>query len=79
MALRINMKDREDIGRADFLASGARVGLPARAVLRFLEDLADAAPRWMDRLDMLPFDPRKIHKLRKAIAFRRDRLASSGK
>jgi len=78
MALRVNGKDREDIGRADFLALGTRVGLSARAVVRVLDQVADTAPRWMERLDELPFDTRKVHKLRRAITFRRDRLGSTG-
>ncbi|MBN1337173.1 MAG: HipA domain-containing protein, partial [Deltaproteobacteria bacterium] len=77
MALRVHGKDREDIGKADFLALGASLGLPARAVLRVLEQLADAAPRWMEHLDDLPFGARRVHKLRRAISFRRDRLAAS--
>lgn len=77
MALRVHGKEREDIGRADFLALGAGLGLPARAVLRVLEQLADAAPRWMDHLDDLPFDARKVHELRRAGSFRRDRRAGT--
>lgn len=78
MALTINGKTREDIGRADFLTLGALLGLPSRATVRVLDELADAAPRWLARLEELPFDACKVHKLRRAIDFRRARLGASG-
>ena len=74
MALTIDGKRQEDIGRASFLALGASVGLPARAVDRLLTDLLAASDGWIDRLDELPFDERRIHKLRRAVQYRRDRL-----
>jgi len=77
MALTINGKSREDIGRADFLALGGRLALPERAVARVLDELAERAPRWAERLDALPFNARKLHELSRAIAFRRDRLTVS--
>lgn len=78
MALTLNGKTRDDIGRADFLTLGTGLGLPPRATARVLDELVDAAPLWLSRLDELPFDARKVHKLRRAIAFRRDRLGVSG-
>lgn len=77
MALSVNGKTREDIGRADFMALGAFLGLPNRATARVLDALADAAPPWLARLDELPFDTRKVHQLRRAATFRRDRLGPS--
>lgn len=75
MAMTINGKDREDIGRADFIALGEEVGVRRRAV----ESLLDALVMKLDpsamRLEELPFDQRKVHKLRKAMAYRRGRLA----
>lgn len=79
MALTLNGKTGDDIGRADFLTLGAGLGLPPRATVRVLDQLVDAAPLWLPRLDELPFDGRKVHKLRRAIAFRRDRLGVSGR
>gem|GEM_PF-2802311 len=32
-------------------------------------------PSWLDRLDELPFDERRIRKLRRAIEYRAGRLA----
>ncbi len=77
MALTINGKSREDIGRADFMALGASLGLPRRATARAVDELLDAAPGWLTRLEELPFDARKVHKLRRAVSFRRDRLGTS--
>jgi serine/threonine-protein kinase HipA len=74
MALSIGGKDREDIGRQDFLALGQRCGVPAKAVDRVLDDLLARAPAWLDRLDELPFDARRIHQLRKACGYRAARL-----
>jgi serine/threonine-protein kinase HipA len=78
MALAVNGKTREDIGRTDFLTLGAVLGLPTRATARVLDELVDAAPRWLSRLEELPFAVRKVHKLRRAILFRRDRLGTPG-
>lgn len=75
MALSLCGKLREDIGRADFLAAGEACGVPAKAVARVLDHLVAAAPQWLDRLDELPFDPRRIHKLRQACRYRVARLA----
>ncbi len=77
MALSVNGKTREDIDRSDLLALGSMLGLPSRATARVLDELADAAPLWLARLDELPFDARKVHKLRRAVTFRRDRIGSS--
>ena len=74
MALAIDGKRQEDIGRDSFLALGAAVGLPTRAVNRLLTELLAASEGWIDRLDALPFDQRRIHKLRRAVHYRRDRL-----
>lgn len=75
MALPINGRSREDIRRADFVALGEAVGLRARAVERALDELRERVDLWIADLDILPFDERRIHKLRRAIEYRRDRLA----
>lgn len=74
MALTIGGKDREDLGRADFVALGERSGIPPKATMRVLDDLLRAMPRWHGQLDELPFDDRIVHKLRKACEYRADRL-----
>lgn len=74
MALAVNGKSHDDIGRADFLALGSAIGLRGPAVVRVLDQLSDTAPTWLARLDELPFGLRIRHKLRRAVEFRRDRL-----
>jgi len=74
MALSLNGRTREDIGRADFLALGEEVGLRPRAVEGALDRLVGAVDRWVEELHRLPFDAGVIHKLRRAIEYRRDRL-----
>jgi serine/threonine-protein kinase HipA len=75
MALSINGRHRENIGRGDFKALGEAVGLRPRAVDRALDELRARVDLWLGGLDTLPFDGRRIHKLLKAIEYRRDRLA----
>lgn len=78
MALPIAGKRREDIGRTQFLALGAAVGLRERAVHKLLDDLLARAEVWLDALDQLPFDPHRRRKLRRAVEYRRARLAVRG-
>jgi len=74
MALTIGGKDREDIGRRDFLACGEECGVPRKATARLLDEHLDRMPSWLDRLEDLPFDSRRIHKLRQACRYRAGRL-----
>lgn len=74
MALTLNGKQREDIGRGDFIALGAAVGVRAPAVERALDELCQGVSTWIDDLGELPFDPGILGKLRRAIEYRRDRL-----
>lgn len=76
MALSVGGKIREDIGRADFTRLGLAVGVTARASARVMDELVAAVPAWLDRLTELPFDRRRLHKLRKAIQYRVRRVAS---
>lgn len=75
MALSLQGRDREDIRRADFVALGEQCGVPEKATARVLDGLLAAAPRWLERLDELPFDRRVIHKLQQACRYRAERLA----
>ncbi len=77
MALTINGRGKEDIGRDDFLALGAAVDLRQRAVERVLTELCDGVDLWIDDLPALPFDDRKVGKLRRSIEYRRKRLRGS--
>jgi len=74
MALSLNGRRHEDIGREDFIALGAAVGIRARAVERALDELCESVDLWIGDLPTLPFDQRRIHKLRRAIEYRRGRL-----
>lgn len=74
MASSIAGKSREDIGRADFLALGAATGIRERAASAVIDQIVHAAPAWLARLDELPFDERRIHKLQRAIEYRLRRI-----
>ncbi len=74
MALTINGKLREDIGRADFVALGDVVGVPPRAVSRALDELCANVNTWIQDLDRLPFDSGLLRKLGRAIEYRTERL-----
>lgn len=74
MALDLNGKSREDIGRDDLVTVGAAVGLRAPAVERALDELCERVDLWIDELGSLPFDAGATRKLRRAIEYRRDRL-----
>lgn len=74
MALPIGGKEREDIGRRDFLTLGAACGVPPKAVERVLDELLEAMPDWLARLGELPFDDRTLHQMEKACRYRQKRL-----
>lgn len=74
MALTLNAKRKEDIGRQDFVALGAAVGVRAPAVERVLDELCERVGLWIDELTELPFDPGVLRKLHRAIEYRRRRL-----
>lgn len=75
MALSLNGRTRENIGRRDFLAVGETLGLRAPPVERMLNELSASVDRWIDDLAQLPFDNGKLLKLRRAIDYRRERVA----
>ncbi len=75
MALSIGGRRRDDIGRDQFVALGAATGLTERAVARALDGLIRGIGARLDALEGLPFDPRRRHKLRRAIAWRLARLS----
>jgi serine/threonine-protein kinase HipA len=74
MALSLNGKNREDIGRADFVALGGAAGVRSRAVEHALDELVERTDLWIDELSTLPFDEGRVRKLRRAVEHRRDRL-----
>lgn len=74
MALTLNGRRKEDIGRDDFIALGAAVGVRTPAVERALDELCERVDLWIDELDRLPYDRGVLLKLRRAIECRRKRL-----
>ncbi len=75
MALTLNGKSREDIGRQDFLALGVAVGVRPRAVESVLDELGERVELWIDGIARLPFNEGVLQKLRRAIEYRRRRLS----
>ena len=77
LALTLNGKDREDVGRADLLAFSATLGLPARAAGRVLDAVVDGVDSWVGSLDESGFDQRTVAKWRRAVRYRQSRLAGA--
>jgi serine/threonine-protein kinase HipA len=75
MALSINGRSGSDFDVDDFVALGAKLGVPDRAVRRSLADIAARADRWLPDLGELPFDRGQLAKLRRVISYRRRRLS----
>lgn len=74
MALTVDGKDRENLTWRAFVALGQATGVPERAVRRTLSELVQRTDRWLGALDELPFDQRRIHRLRRLILDRRAKL-----
>ncbi len=74
MALTLNGRNKEDVGRDDFIQLGRAVRLRERAVTRSLDELCARVDTWADQLSDLPFDPAVNKKLARAVAYRRRRL-----
>jgi serine/threonine-protein kinase HipA len=75
MAMTIGSRSGADFGADDFVALGAKLAVPGRAVRRALLELAERQDRWLPDLDQLPFDRGQVRKLRRVIEYRRNRLA----
>ena len=74
MALAINGRTAGDPTTADFVALGAAVRLPERAVRRVIREALERSEIWIPDLDQLPFSERRLHKLRRTIDYRRSML-----
>jgi serine/threonine-protein kinase HipA len=74
MAVRLNSKRDQSIGRNDFIEFGRHLGLRDAPILRALDEIADAAEQWIPQLAELPFDDRRMHDLTKAVRYRQRRL-----
>jgi len=77
MALTLNGKRGEDIGRRDFIDLGGAVGVRAPAVQRALDELCERVDLWISDLAGLPFGEGRLRKLRRAIEYRRSRLSNA--
>lgn len=75
LALTLDGKRDERVGRDDLIALGNQVGVRPRAVASMLDDLLTRSESWLGEVADLPFDQRALHKLRKSIDFRMTRLA----
>ena len=73
-ALTLNGRDRDNIGRADFVALGEAAGVRPRAVEGALDELRARVDLWIDGIDELPFDGGVLRTLRRAVEYRRERL-----
>ena len=71
---RVPGRDRDNIGRADFVALGEAAGVRPRAVERALDELWARVDLRIDGIDELPFDGGMLRKLRRAVEYRRERL-----
>ena len=50
--------------------------MPPKATARVLDEQVAAAMKWIEWLDELPSDPRRLHNLRRACRYRVQRLAT---
>lgn len=74
MALQIGGRSSHDIGRRDLIALAAAAEVPARAACRVIDAVATAVEASLPQLDALPYDARRIHKLRRAMLYRLERV-----
>lgn len=73
MALAIGGRKQEDIGRTHLLELAQAVGLPRRAAERVVDETVAAVGANLAMFDALPFDERRLHMLKRAVAFRMER------
>ncbi|HUG86654.1 MAG TPA: HipA domain-containing protein, partial [Euzebya sp.] len=79
MALTVQGRKREDITRTTILQLAEAVGLRSRAAASTIDTLIDAVDGWLPGLESLPFDERRIHRLRRVIIDRRAKLRPAGR
>jgi serine/threonine-protein kinase HipA len=69
-ALSIGGQRRQDVTRRHILELAAVVGVRPRAAESMLDDVLDRVSLWLDSIDALPFDQRRLAKLRALIEHR---------
>jgi serine/threonine-protein kinase HipA len=75
-ALSIGGQRRQDVTRRHILDLASVVGVRPKAAATMLDDLLDRVPLWVDSIDALPFDQRRLAKLRALIEHRRKLFGS---
>ncbi len=75
LALPVNGRSREDVGRADLLALAASLRVPARSAEKVLDQVVAGMAGWMPRLDESGFAERTVTKWRRAVDYRLARVA----
>ena len=76
LAVAIDGRREAQVSRSRFIRFAAAVGLPERAATLLLDDLLRRSLPFIDRLDELPFDQRRIHDLRRLLRSRHALLAA---
>lgn len=75
MAMSVDGERSGDLPRRRFLALAEAVGVRAPAAARVVDATVRAAGPWLEALEALPFDARRIHKLRRFVRNRLQLLA----
>jgi len=74
LALSVAGKRDGNIPGQRYVDLGQELGLPERAARRVVGEVARAVDDWIDGISSLPFDPGRLHKLKKVIARRQQML-----
>ena len=74
-ALAVGGKRRQDVTRRHVLALADAIAVRRRSAEAVIDDLLDRLPTWLDSVQALPFDQRRLSKLDAMIRYRRDQLA----
>jgi serine/threonine-protein kinase HipA len=77
MALTLRGRSDDSLGRADFLELATLLGVSSRAASRVLDEVVGAVDLWLPLLDDSGFGQRTVHKWRRLVLHRRDRLRAS--
>ncbi len=75
MATSLGGRRREDLTRAVFLAFGACLGLPERAVRKAVDQQCAAVELWLPGLDDLPFRRQVLDRWRRSVRYRQRMLS----
>jgi serine/threonine-protein kinase HipA len=70
LALALDGSRDGQVSRSRLVRSGMVMGLPERAIRLTIDDLVDRLEPWIDRLDALPFDERRIADTRRLMRSR---------